>query len=94
MTRNYLIEIDDVDAGILVWEGASYAFHAVAAKYRTWEGVVFRSAFDAERALRRAAAPSRAATTKPRRPAVARPGEWADAMCSGGSPTERVAAFG
>jgi hypothetical protein len=55
MFDRYLIEIDDVEAGILVLEGESYAFHALAGRFRAFEGARFSDPWSAERALRRQA---------------------------------------
>jgi len=54
MFDSYLIEIDDCEAGLLLREGGAYVFHAVAQRYRAFEGAVFNDPWSAERALRRA----------------------------------------
>ncbi|MBV5265573.1 hypothetical protein [Pinisolibacter aquiterrae] len=53
MFDSYLIEIDDVEAGLLIRDGESYAFHAVAPRFRAFEGARFADPWSAERALRR-----------------------------------------
>ena len=61
MFDSYVIEIDDVEAGLLIRDGESYAFHAVAPRFRAFEGARFSDPWSAERALRRQAArPGRA----------------------------------
>ncbi len=60
MFDSYLIEIDDCEAGLLLREGGAFVFHAVAPRYRAFEGTRFNDPWSAERALRRAGArPSR-----------------------------------
>lgn len=54
MFDSYLIEIDDVEAGLLLRQGGSFVFHAVAPRFRAFEGAVFADPWSAERALRRA----------------------------------------
>ncbi|MCE1236485.1 MAG: hypothetical protein LWW93_09020 [Hyphomicrobiales bacterium] len=53
MFDSYVIEIDDVEAGLLIRDGESYAFHAVAQRFRAFEGARFPDPWTAERALRR-----------------------------------------
>lgn len=53
MFDSYVIEIDDVEAGLLIRDGGSYAFHAVAPRFRAFEGARFPDPWSAERALRR-----------------------------------------
>ena len=53
MFDSYLIEIEDVEAGLLLRQGASFVFHAVAPRFRSFEGAVFPNPWSAERALRR-----------------------------------------
>lgn len=61
MFDSYVIEIDDLEAGLLIRDGGSYAFHAVATRFRAFEGARFPDPWSAERALRRhAERPSRA----------------------------------
>ena len=55
MFDSYVIEIDDVEAGLLIRDGESYAFHAVAPRFRAFEGTRFPDPWTAERALRRQA---------------------------------------
>ncbi|TBW40351.1 hypothetical protein EYW49_03980 [Siculibacillus lacustris] len=87
MSFNYLIEIDEIDTGILVREGGAYAFHAVDARVQALDGAVFPSAPAAERAVRRflreraGPRPVRWAGT-PRREI----GDWAGSMLSGATP--------
>ena len=60
MFDSYLIEIDDLEAGLLIRDGDTYAFHAVAPRFRAFEGARFADPWSAERALRRhARRPSR-----------------------------------
>lgn len=54
MFDSYLIEIDDLEAGLLIRDGQSYEFHAVAPRFRAFEGARFPDPWTAERALRRA----------------------------------------
>ena len=54
MFDSYLIEIDDCEAGLLLREGDAFVFHAVATRYRAFEGTKFSDPWSAERALRRA----------------------------------------
>lgn len=53
MFDSYLIELDDLEAGLLLRQGAAYVFHAVAPRFRAFEGAVFPDPWSAERALRR-----------------------------------------
>ena len=53
MFDTYLLEIDDVEAGILLRQEGGFVFHAVANRYRGFEGEVFSDPWSAERALRR-----------------------------------------
>lgn len=50
MRNAYLIEIADLDAGLLVREGATYSFVAVSPRFNALEGARFSSALAAERA--------------------------------------------
>jgi len=50
---NYVIEIDDEAAGILIRSGRSFAFHALEGTFATLEGQVFADAVAAERAARK-----------------------------------------
>jgi hypothetical protein len=50
---NYLIEVDDKAAGILVRTGGAFAFHALEGSFATLEGALFADAVAAERAVRR-----------------------------------------
>lgn len=65
MFDNYLIEVDDHAAGILVRSGNAFAFHALERTFRPLDGMTFPDAAAAERAARRvsrpAAVPERAA---------------------------------
>jgi hypothetical protein len=54
MFDSYVLEIDDVEVGLLLRDDASYVFHAVAARFRAFEGARFPDPWTAERALRRA----------------------------------------
>lgn len=54
MFDSYLIEIDDCEAGLLLRDGEAYVFHAVAMRYRAFEGARFPDPWSAERVLRRA----------------------------------------
>lgn len=54
MFDSYLIEIDDCEAGLLLRDGEAYVFHAVAQRFRAFEGARFADPWSAERALRRA----------------------------------------
>lgn len=67
MFDSYLIEIDEIEAGLLIRDGDGYAFHAVAPRFRAFEGARFPDPWSAERALRRQAArPARpGARTRP-----------------------------
>jgi hypothetical protein len=58
MFESYLIEIDEVDAGLLLRQGQGYVFHAVADLFRAFEGVWFSDPASAERALRRGVRPA------------------------------------
>jgi hypothetical protein len=53
MFDSYVIEIDEIDAGLLLRHGRGYVFHAVADLFRSFEGVWFSDPSSAERALRR-----------------------------------------
>ncbi len=53
MFESFLIEIDEVDAGLLLRQGQGYVFHAVADLFSAYEGVWFSDPASAERALRR-----------------------------------------
>lgn len=53
MFDSYLIEIDDVEVGLLLRQGSAYVFHAVAPPWRAFEGAVFPDPWTAERTLRR-----------------------------------------
>lgn len=53
MFDNYIIEIDDQAAGILIRSGASFAFHALEGTFATLEGRTFPDAVAAERAARK-----------------------------------------
>ncbi|TBW36465.1 hypothetical protein EYW49_14095 [Siculibacillus lacustris] len=53
MFDSYLIEIDDLEAGLLLRQGEAFVFHAVAPRFRAFEGAVFADPWSAERALRR-----------------------------------------
>jgi hypothetical protein len=50
---NYIIEIDDQAAGILIRSGRSFAFHALEGAFATLEGQIFTDAVAAERAARK-----------------------------------------
>lgn len=50
MRNGYLIEIADIDAGLLVRDGDAYAFVAVSPRFRSLDGTRFASALSAERA--------------------------------------------
>jgi hypothetical protein len=50
---NYIIEIDDQAAGILIRAGGGFAFHALEGAFATLEGQTFPDAIAAERAARR-----------------------------------------
>lgn len=52
MFDNYIIEIDDQAAGILIRSGRSFAFHALQGTFAPLEGVVFTDVVAAERAAR------------------------------------------
>lgn len=83
MSNGYVIEIDEVAAGLLVREGASYAFHAVDERYRVLEGMIFPSPHTAERtirSLRRKATSERSVASA--RQSVVHDG-WAGSMLSG-----------
>jgi hypothetical protein len=65
MFDSYLIEIDECEAGLLLREGGAFVFHAVAPRFRAFEGAVFNDPWSAERALRRAGTrPSRLRESK------------------------------
>jgi hypothetical protein len=49
---NYIIEIDDEAAGILVRTGRNFAFHALERTFEALEGMIFPDAIAAERAVR------------------------------------------
>lgn len=70
MFDRYLIEIGEIEAGILIREGEAYAFHALASPYRGFEGARFPDPWSAERALRRHGARSNrpAANRRPLNP--------------------------
>ncbi|MCX5497551.1 hypothetical protein OSH11_22830 [Kaistia dalseonensis] len=53
MFDNYIIEIDDKAAGILVRTGRAFAFHALERTFAALEGVVFPDVVAAERAARK-----------------------------------------
>lgn len=53
MFDNYIIEIDDKAAGILVRTGRSFAFHALERTFSVLEGAIFSDAVAAERAARK-----------------------------------------
>ena len=53
MFDNYIIEIDDKAAGILVRTGRSFAFHALERTFAVLEGALFADAVAAERAARK-----------------------------------------
>lgn len=53
MFDNYIIEIDDKAAGILVRTGRAFAFHALERTFAALEGVLFPDAVAAERAARK-----------------------------------------
>ncbi|MCX5512227.1 hypothetical protein C3941_09150 [Kaistia algarum] len=53
MFDNYIIEIDDKAAGILVRTGRSFAFHALERTFAVLEGALFTDAVAAERAARK-----------------------------------------
>lgn len=50
MRNGYLIEIADLDAGLLVRDGDGYAFVAVSPRFHSLDGTRFASALAAERA--------------------------------------------
>ncbi len=53
MFDNYIIEIDDKAAGILVKSGRAFAFHALERTFAALEGMLFSDAISAERAVRK-----------------------------------------
>jgi len=53
MFDNYIIEIDDEAAGILIRSGRTFAFHALDGAFSPLEGRMFADAIAAERAARR-----------------------------------------
>lgn len=53
MFDNYIIEIDDEAAGILIRSGRAFAFHALDGTFSPLEGRVFADVVAAERAVRR-----------------------------------------
>lgn len=53
MFDNYIIEIDDEAAGILIRSGRVFAFHALDGTFATLEGAMFADAVAAERAARK-----------------------------------------
>lgn len=53
MFDNYIIEIDDTDAGILVKSDRAFAFHALERSFEVLEGMLFPDAIAAERAARK-----------------------------------------
>lgn len=84
MTNGYVIEIDEVAAGLLIPEGASYAFHTVDRRYRALDGVVFSGPHAAERAARRLHRPATPASHRTAGAARAPEDEgWAGSMLSG-----------
>jgi hypothetical protein len=52
-SNSYLVEVRNTPVGILIWEGGSYAFHALDPAVDELEGYRFSDAFAAERAARR-----------------------------------------
>jgi hypothetical protein len=50
---NYIIEIDDQAAGILIRSGGGFAFHALEGTFATLEGRTFPDVVAAERAARK-----------------------------------------
>jgi hypothetical protein len=50
---NYIIEIDDRAAGILVRSGRAFAFHALERTFAVLEGMLFPDVIAAERAARK-----------------------------------------
>jgi hypothetical protein len=50
---NYIIEIDDKAAGILVRSDRAFAFHALERTFSVLEGMLFPDAIAAERAARK-----------------------------------------
>jgi hypothetical protein len=50
---NYIIEIDDQAAGILIRSGGGFTFHALEGTFATLEGTSFPDAVAAERAARK-----------------------------------------
>lgn len=58
MFDSYVIEIDDDEAGLLLRHGDGFVFHAVAPRWRAFEGHRFGGPGAAERALRRAVRPA------------------------------------
>ncbi|NLH81514.1 MAG: hypothetical protein GX458_11810 [Phyllobacteriaceae bacterium] len=69
MFDRYLIEIDDLEAGLLIRDGETYEFHAVAPRFRAFEGARFPDPWTAERALRRAGERSARNRERARQPA-------------------------
>jgi hypothetical protein len=53
VSDSYIIEIDDLAAGILVREGAAFAFHAAASLFFSMQGMIFEGPASAEWAARR-----------------------------------------
>ncbi len=53
MFDNYIIEIDDKAAGILVKSGRAFVFHALERTFAALEGMLFSDAISAERAARK-----------------------------------------
>ena len=53
MFDNYIIEIDDKAAGILVRSGRAFAFHALERTCAALEGMLFSDVISAERAIRK-----------------------------------------
>jgi hypothetical protein len=53
MFDNYIVEVDEHAAGILIRAGHAFTFHAVESAFRALEGTIFPDAFAAERAALR-----------------------------------------
>lgn len=53
MFDNYIIEIDDEAAGILIRSGGNFAFHALEGAFTPLEGQIFADVVAAERAARK-----------------------------------------
>lgn len=73
MFDSYVIEIDDVEAGLLIRDGEGYAFHAVAQRFRAFEGARFPDPWTAERVLRRQSERATRARARSSRPGPDRP---------------------